>query len=213
MATTNQNTTDVPSTVIQTPAPIVEQTGTTTAPVAQVVAQPPKVEEKQPVVEVVEKAVAPSTFAAQVENLMKNGTTGQRGFIAAMEKYLAAMHPGKQMDGDDGARHQFALWRAISTAVERLPYDEFKTIWTLLLGYFEEYKDGVFHDRYIYRFAEYWTQKEDDLHAFQRIINILKLTSNPAMREKGMKQVDLNRSLAVGYTEEGRGRILTFYKR
>ena len=153
-----------------------------------------------------------SAFELMVQKIKTDGTAEQKRLILGIEQYMQRMTPGMQVDFNEGARHQHTLWKMIQGVIERAPQDQFKKMWSILLAYFEEHKDGVFGDRYVYRFSEFWHQGESELNAFQRIINVIKLTSNPQERELGLRQVDLNRSLDEVFTEQGRQRIMAYYQ-
>lgn len=175
---------------------------------APVVSAPQKT---APVVSLKQPAAAEG-FRALIEKMKTDGTKDEKKLIANIEQYMQRMAPGQPMGGDDGARNQHALWKVIQGLVERAPQEEFRKLWNILLGYFEESKDGVFGDRYIFRFAESWHHSEAELTAFQRILNVIKLTSNANERSKGLRQVDLGRSLETGFSEEARQRLLSFYQ-
>lgn len=182
------------------PAPVAKPAVVTTAP-----------QKTAPVVSLKQPAPVEG-FRAAIEKMKVDGTKDEKKLIANIEQYMQRMAPGQPMSGDDGARNQHALWKLIQGLVERAPQEEFRKLWNILLGYFEESKDGVFGDRYIFRFAESWHHSEAELTAFQRILNVIKLTSNANERSKGLRQVDLGRSLETGFTEEARQRLLTFYQ-
>lgn len=153
----------------------------------------------------------PSEFTKLIDDLKVSGTSTQKILITSIEKYIDTMTPGKPVKDDAGAKSQYDLWKIISYLAEQAPGDEFKKLWNILLAYFEEYKDGVFHDRYIYRFSEFWVWPEHELNGMHRILNLVKLTCNPADRGHGLKNVSLDRSLTEGFSEEARQRITTFY--
>lgn len=199
-----------PQPEVQTVAPQVVDQGT----VDQTLTEPVKpTEVKQPVVK--ETTVEPeaiSDFLSKVEEMKVSGTSAQKILIASIEKYLNDMAPGKQVEVNAGARSQYSLWKAISYVVETAPAEEFKKLWSILLAFFEEYKDKAFHDRYVFRFSEYWLWPLTELNGLHRIINIIKLTSNAKERAKGLKQVDLDRSLAEGFSDEARQKLISFYR-
>lgn len=189
--------------------------------VTQVVSTPKVISQPAAPVQTVVAAVVTDTskpvaadgsFEAMVADLKVTGTVAVRTLINQLEQYAANMKPGIPMDAAVGARHQVSLWRAIQNVIERSG-DEFKKCYSLLLAFFEEYKDGVFHEKYVFRFTDNVTLSGDELAAFQRVLNLLKLTSAPKSREQSLKQVDLGRTLSVGVTEQGRQRILGFYNR
>lgn len=182
------------------PAPEPAPTPTVTAAVSTTVAQ---VENQQ--------EPAPTGFDALIAQIKESGTRAQKDLVNSLEHYMVNMKPGKPVNPDEGARHQYVLWKTITGITETAPVDEFKKLWSILLGYFNQYGKGVFHDRYVFRFSEFWQYDERQLAAFQRILNLLKLTANPKTRAMGLRQVDMNRTLADGFTEEGRQRIVGFY--
>ena len=151
-------------------------------------------------------------FEAQIETLRTSGTTHQKNLISALDLYVLNMHPSVVVTEDEGARHQYNLWRALIFIIDQSPQDEFKKLWNIVLAYFEHYKQTVFHDRYVFRFSEFWQWSDDHLTALQRLINIIKLTSNQETRAKGLKQVDLNRSLDTAISDIGRQKLVNFYK-
>lgn len=151
-------------------------------------------------------------FEKTIEQLQASGTSAEKALISGLTSYMKNMAPGKPMDGDVGAAHQNQLWSLLANTINSAPEQEFRKLWSIILAFFNEYKNGVFHDRYIFRFSEYWRYNSDDLAGLQRILNVIKLTADPAERNAGLRQVDLNRSLEFGFTEEGRQRILSYYK-
>ena len=194
-------------------APAVEDQGVVSEPQIDVKESVPEVEDRPvaqaaPVTEPTE--VAMSDFERGIAALYERGTPAQRSLIAQLRNYIDRMKPGMPVSGDKGAGHQYSLWVLLSTLVNQ-SQDDFTNLWALVLAFFHEYRDGVFHDRYVFRFSEYWSRPEAELQAFQRLLNLIKLTSNVAGRESALKQIDLQRSLSVGFTEAGRQRLLQFY--
>jgi len=186
--------------------PITDTTESTVDPTtdASVAVDAPVVELSKPI---------PSTdFQTLIANMRSTGTQAQKILIASLDRYVTDMQPGRVVKDSEGARSQYNLWKAITYIAETAPVDEFKRLWNILLAYSEEYKDGVFQDRYIFRFSEYWIWSEHELNGLHRILNIIKLTSNTATRADGLRQVSLDRSLMEGFTDDARQRIIMFYK-
>lgn len=189
----------------ETMAPKVVDQGTDTT------GNTPTIKVKQKI-QVVEKTQPVTlSFEDGLAELKKTGTVGQKSLIAALDQYRERMAPGKPVSDDDGAKYQYALWKTIQTTIDFSAVDEFKSLWALLLGYFNHYKKGALHDQYIYRFSEYWVYSLDDLDAFQRILNLILLTRDPSTREKGLRQQNFDRTLQLGLTEAGRQRLINFY--
>jgi hypothetical protein len=151
-------------------------------------------------------------FHARMDQLRLSGTQAQKVLIASLDRYVEDMAPNKPIQDAVGARNQYNLWKAISYIAETAPSDEFKRLWQILLAYALEHTDGVFQDRYVFRFSEYWTWSEHELNGLHRILNIIKLTCDPATRADGLRQVSLDRSLTEGFSDDARQRIVMFYK-
>lgn len=150
-------------------------------------------------------------FNSMMNNFKQNGTVAEKSLISGIEQYMKNMAPGKPLDFDSGARFQYQFWKLISNIAETAKPDEFKKLWSILLAYYREFKTGVFHERYVFRFSENWIWSEAELNGFQRVLNIINLTCDPKERAIGLKQVSLDRSLSEGFSDDARQRIVGYY--
>lgn len=175
------------------------ETNTNTTPETDKVANPIVTETR---------ATEPTEIEAYFESIRKDGAPELKNLLLALEQYAINMAPGKPVPTEAGAKHQYGLWRAIYS-VTLLPMDKFRKAWNLLLAF--SLTNRVFELRYIFRFSEYWTWSTDELDAFQRIINLIKLTAKPDERQIGLKQVSLDRTLEKGFTQEAKQNIIAFY--
>lgn len=196
--TSNSKVIDLGTQDAQTPPP--EPTANV-APVVNVTTAP------------VKEAVATNgELDAIFKQMLVNGTSAEKGLVNALESYLRGMAPGTIIDADVGARHQYNLWQALRNVVQSSPDGEFNRLWNMVLAFAHQHRQGVFGDRYVFRFSESWRYDLDELDAFQRLLNLINLTANQAEREKGLRNVDLTRSLDKGFNEHGRARLVSFYK-
>lgn len=195
-------------------------------PVVEEVVQP-VVEEKP--VEVVKPTAAPRVEQRAVQDntktakqnftniddyitsLKETGTVSQKNLIAALEKYLEDMRPRKPILSEKGAEFQYQFWKTLQAVAEHSSNEEFKSLWTIILAYFDKYQEEAFHYRYVNRFSEYWSHDVDELSAYQRLINLIKLTAVPKERALGLKQINLNLSLGLVFSEQARQKITNFY--
>ena len=195
-----------------TTAPVIVPVVNTVAPVA--VKKPVvKTEVKSgTVINVATAAVIAGSFVDTVAKIKVSGTVAQRSLVAQLEQYIAAMKPGMPVEAAAGSRNQTSLWRIIQTVIDRSG-DEFTSLYTLLLAFFEAYKDDAFQERYVFRFAENITMPADELATYQQMINLIKLTCSPKGRDVALRQVDLGRTMKSNISEAGRQRVLGFYNR
>lgn len=138
-------------------------------------------------------------------------TLGMKLLEEGIAEYAAAMAPRKPVNDKDGRMYQVKLWRIIQ-GVLRSPAKEFTKNYSRLLSLVNEHRDGVFSDRYIYRWMPELTLPGNDKKNFERILNLLVATADPATRAQGLKQVDLK--LIVNGLKDGehQQRLLEYYK-
>lgn len=207
------NATTTPVTVTETtvtPVPDVTPVpAPTTIPVFQTASTSKIV--NQPKVEVAPNKKVGLTFEQKIADLKKTGSVHMQSLITELEIYVFKMSPGKPIDNTDGAHMQYVLWKTIDKITRTAPREEFKALWSVLLGYFYNYRDSVFNERYVYRFAEQWNHSTVYLEMLQRVINLIKLTCDQSSMQKGLNQVSLKRTLDDGFEEEARQRIISYY--
>lgn len=216
--------------VVETPAEVVEQAQApveTPAEETPVVAEP-TVQEATPVqsvaeavspvvetpAEVVEAAPARelTAFESQIEKLKATGTSEQVALIGNLEAYMEKMKPGMPVAGNEGAATQLGFWLMIKNLLTNASEGQFRNLWSIVLAFFNEYQGSVFHEAYIYRFSEHWTQSKKELDTFHRILNLIKVSADPKTREQTKKQVDLEK---VVHSLPGAAsqRLLGFYSK
>ena len=182
-----------------------EQLAPTEAPTSAPTQEPTPAPTKPPVVDT--KVLS---FKEALENIRQNGTLTQKLLVDSLDRYVSRMAPGIPIANDKAALEQQNLWRTIKTVAEGNP-SEFRACWNIILGYFNEYEKSVFHDYYVFRATESLNMEKTDITAFQRILDLIKLTAKPETRDVGLKQVRIGDSVALSFSEEARQRILAFY--
>lgn len=136
--------------------------------------------------------------------------TGQMA-MDQIKEYISMMAPNRPVSIEEGNRYQIQLYRAITSIINRLDVD-FQPAFTSLLKSFDKHRDGVFHETYVFRFFDQMTLPENDRKAFQRLLNLLKVTASVKGRDLAMRQLDLESSLELGVTEPGRQRVLAYFR-
>lgn len=134
-----------------------------------------------------------------------------RSTIATLVDYVDYMDPKKAQNQETAIRKQVGLYRAITLTINKNDQDFNKT-WNAVLKIFEDYKKGAFHESAIFRYMAFITLPEDKRIAFRRLINLIKVSAPVQGRNIAMRQIDMNRTLEIDVTEEGRNRLLNFYQ-
>lgn len=161
------------------------------------------------------EAVVVDDVEEKIKALRKSGSTMQKLIIDFFDNYMEAVKPGKQVTDKELYRAQFSMWTMFDTILEHSSDDEFSRLWNLILGMFNRLdvpnKTTALSDTHIHRGLWMWPNGDKRAQALQQIINLVKLTKNPEERQKGLRQVDMEKALKVGFSDRARGRLLSFY--
>lgn len=168
---------------------------------------------KAPIVNTVDKVVAPTDFENLIKGIQENGTLEEKLIVDKMNAYITDMTEGVPITFDKAARLQYGLWTTLYGTIEKSPEAEFPKRWSLILQYFNRYSGNhePLCDVMVYRYAEHWTRGVKELDVFQRILNLIILTCNPVNRRSGLKQVSMEKTLKDLISEAGRQKIIQFY--
>ena len=150
-------------------------------------------------------------FEETMQNIRNAGKLEHRLLVEALDDYVVTMAPGVPLDRNFAAKKQVVLWKTIKTVVEN-NHKDFKVMWNIILAYFNNYKDGVFSEYCVFRVPESLNMERTDIKAFHNILNLIIATANPDTRSVGLYEAPLNSSLSVGFSEEGKQRIISFYR-
>lgn len=150
-----------------------------------------------------------NSFQDSLDQLLKTGSMKEKSVIVSMRSYIQKMAPGLPVETKDGVFLQQGLWKLIQTISNS--DDDFDQSFKLLISFFREYKDTVLSERYIFRFVESMTIGSENIRAFQSTINIIMIAATTINKKDVKKQVDLNRALSSGLTEEARQRIISYF--
>ena len=170
----------------------------------------------EPVVEIPVQAIP--TPVPAVETVV-SGTAGIDALnISTLSKfalhnvaeYMDNMAARKPVDVVTGARHQVTLYRAITSIINSNEND-FAPAFGALLSMFHNNAEGAFHETRVFRFFDQMALPENDRKAFQRLLNLIKITADPKARALALTQVDMSATLQHGLSDLGRQKVLNFF--
>jgi hypothetical protein len=143
--------------------------------------------------------------------IRESGTVFEKMTLTGLDIYKKNMAPRVPVDPNDGAKYQNGLWKVLQSVLENAPENEFTKIWSVILIYIHAEQEGVFNDRYLYRFAEHWGWDLDELKTFQRIMHLVTLTADSKTRKENLKKVTITKVIATGFSERAKQRITNYY--
>lgn len=127
-----------------------------------------------------------------------------------LDAYIQAMKPGRPVDPRQGASLQQALWNAIKHVLARPPH-EFNLMYSELLFVINQHRAGVFSERYVYRFLNEVKLSARELRNFERVMNLLMSTCNPATRHLAVQQIDMRSVMRDMNDESVVEKLLSYY--
>jgi hypothetical protein len=148
---------------------------------------------------------------ALLDTIRESGTVFEKMTLTGLDIYKKNMAPKVPVEPSDGAKYQNNLWKVIQSVLENAPENEFTKIWSIVLIYIHVEREGVFNDKYLYRFAEHWGWGLDELNTFQRVLHLATLTADSTTRKENLKKVSMSKITASGFSERAKQRISNYY--
>lgn len=209
---TTQKDSSVPQVVDQGVADASVVTGAVVQDIKPIVINSIAVQDTKPttadVTEQVAEVAPLSNFQKLMQRVATEGTVQQKSLVSFFQNYITELAPRKPQNPTKAINSQYALWETLKGVVTNPDNEEFRRQWFIVLAFFEEHKNGALGGAYVFRFADNWSRDKDGLNHNHRLINIIHCISNFENRKEGLKEVDLDRSLAGMFTEATRNRFI-----
>jgi hypothetical protein len=133
-------------------------------------------------------------------------------FKGAFDKYVSDMRPKLPVEPAAAARNQVLLVRTLCGIINNLEGNEFHTVFNYVLQQFVAHREGSLRDIAIFRAIDENQLSIEQGKLFPRLINLLILAADPDTRDIGLRQVDLQKTLAGELiTEAGRRKVFQYF--
>lgn len=127
-----------------------------------------------------------------------------------LAEYVEAMRPGREVSANTGMLMQVKL-NALVKSVLRQEGEEFVAQLNYLLAAFEEHREGVFGERYVFRFIDSVPLSRGDRTALERLVNLFIVTADAKSRKDALKHVDLAKVAETLQDGKMQERLFQFY--
>ena len=202
--------TDTP--VITEEQPVVQEqvTKTEEVAVAAVVPELPVIAVQKTPAELQEELF--SQIETEVDRILKDCSLVRKSQFEIIKAYVRNMAPRKPMDVSEGKRHQATLAITLNAILNMPDTDgDYNKSLTALLRVFELAAKSTFSEHYAFRFLESVEMTNDKIDEFTRILNLLIVLGPRDGRKEAIRQIDFNKSLRLGFSDEARQRILAYF--
>jgi hypothetical protein len=161
---------------------------------APIVPEPPAVvptPEPTPVVAVTEEPDTIHTFLKKKYSGIATLPTVVLGIIDKLDAYVAAMGINVPVTEEIGTRHQLALSRVYTTALD-LPAGGHALALDVIIWYVSKHRGGAFSDRLAARFLNTTSFPPERQRTFVSLTNLFTILANPATRKDLNKHVNMD---------------------
>ena len=189
---------------------------------------PPLPPAKQTVDGVVKKEVKAGTIASSITDrlqtvlndnewkslladIIEKGTDSQKNLVSFMTNYLKVMQPNKPVSPEEVDTMQYGLFKQINIILNKIPANEFKNTWSLLLRYSLYNKSESFGESYIFRGKDVWLHTKPEMNKFFALVTLIKKTEDPTKVVAGLKQFSFSKLFELQIGNDGQNRLAAYY--
>lgn len=149
---------------------------------------------------------------SEVDRILEGCSLVRKSQFEIIKNYVRQMAPRKPVDVVEGKRHQATLALTLNAILNMPDTDgHFTKSLTALLRVFELGSKSTFSEHYAFRFLESVEMTNDKIDEFTRILNLLLVLGPRDGRKEAIRQVDFNKSLRLGFSDEARQRIMAYF--
>ena len=103
-----------------------------------------------------------------------------------------------------------SLFKAIKSCFAAASQEVFNAEFGTVLNFFNKNKDGIFNEKFIFRFPEYWPGSATEFVTFRRLVFVILETANVQTRKKKILDINLD-MVTENLTETQKTRLVNFY--
>lgn len=151
----------------------------------------------------------PHLTTMAIATLSQQAQINVQAHLQRLQDYVEKMAPKRPISTVEGAGMQRMLWQSIKQMLQR-DGNEFIHHYSETLRIINENRNGCFHPRYLFRFLQEVNMPANDRSNFERVLNLMLRTCDPATRSITMRQVDMRSSLA-GLDDRQREKVAAYY--
>lgn len=151
------------------------------------------------------------------EQLKISETKTQKGFNPVykveleLTGYADAMDKKNVMVPEQGGKWQYSLFKAIKSCFNATSQDIFNAEFNTIINFFHKNKDGIFNEKFIFRFPENWPGSQNEYTQNRRLVYLIIQSADPKTRKKVLEQINME-LVAEGMTEAQKQMLFNYYQ-
>lgn len=145
-----------------------------------------------------------------------SATQSQKGFKPVykveleLTGYAEAMDKKNTVVPEQGGKWQYSLFKAIKSCFAAKSQEDFNNEFNTILSFFNKNKDGIFNEKFIFRFPENWPGSPTEYTQNRRLVYLIIQTADAKARKKALEQINME-MVAEGMTEAQKQMLFNFY--
>lgn len=170
-----------------------------------------QVSEPTPVVVIAPLSMATPPFPHDTYALPLSCSASSRLVIQELKDYVEMMTRKIQLPAAAGGQAQAGLYHTLIQLINT-PAVEFDAVFTLALTIIKDQLNGAFSDMNVHRYTPHVVLPVKSAAHLRYLVNALITLADPATREVGKRQTNVEQALGVSsIKEEARQRVLAFF--
>lgn len=151
-----------------------------------------------------------------VEQPKASATQSQKGFKPVykveleLTGYAEAMDRKNTVVPEQGGKWQYSLFKAIKSCFAAKSQEDFNNEFNTILSFFNKNKDGIFNEKFIFRFPENWPGSATEYTQNRRLVYLIIQSADHKGRKKALEQINME-MVAEGMTEAQKQMLFNFY--
>jgi len=125
--------------------------------------------------------------------------------------YAEAMDKKNAMISEQGGKWQYSLFKAIKSCFMATSQEAFNAEFNTVLNFFNKNKDGIFNEKFIFRFPENWSGSSAEYSQNRRLVYLIIQTADPKNRKKALEQINMM-LVAEGMSEPHKQMLFNYYQ-
>lgn len=131
--------------------------------------------------------------------------------LFSLNAYKEAMDINKAVVPEEGGRWQYSLFTTLKSILSAKTQEDFNKEWATVLNFFFENKDGIFNEKFIMRFPQYWPGTDTEFNLFRNLVWLIIQTADKAKRKTNLKSINLD-NIFSKLKEEEKNKLINFYQ-
>ena len=162
-------------------------------------------------VEVQEPEVVKETVSEATPATIQEGFTPVYKVELELTGYAEAMDKKNTVVPEQGGKWQYSLFKAIKSCFAAKSQEDFNNEFNTILSFFNKNKDGIFNEKFIFRFPENWPGSPTEYTQNRRLVYLIIQTADAKARKKALEQINME-MVAEGMTEAQKQMLFNFYQ-